>query len=340
MALTQRLGDDSLQAAGLTEVRTWVLANMEWSAKLSDASRPFGSWAEDLAAAFVQLEPRRVADLPFRGEIVRKDADEIKISRVAATKHRVLRLRSHIARSTEDLCFINLQLEGVGRYVQGDHVQICGPGDMALVDTTEPFEIANGHDFRLFCFAVPRPSVPSCLLSSPKLNMTRTELGYALSRTFASYAELCLASPLASELPALSGCHIADLIGQVPAALERSPTEAIKAPVLLSMMLDHIDRYMTDSDLSAATLARRFHCSERYVHKLFSATERSVGEHIGAKRIQLCARRLLDSARGNTIAEIAYAAGFRDISHFNYLFKRSFGMSPREFRRSTRATDG
>lgn len=312
---------------------------MEWSAERRDASRPFGSWAEDLAAAFVQLEPRQVADLPFRGEIVRKDAEEIRISRVAATRHRVLRLRSHIARSTEDICFINLQLEGVGRYLQRGHVQICGPGDMALVDTTEPFEIANSHDFRLFCFAVPRALVPGCLLQDPKLNVTRTELGRALSRTLVSYAELCLASPLASHLPALGGSHIADLIGQVPAALEQSPSEAVKAPVLLSMMLDHIDRHAADSDLSAAALARRFHCSERYVHKLFSATERSVGEHINAKRVQLCARRLLEPARGNTIAEIAYAAGFRDISYFNHLFKRSFGMSPREFRRSTLATD-
>ena len=121
---------------------------MEWSARQYEENRPFGTWADDLAAAFVQLEPRRIADLPFQGTIVRKDADAIKVSRVTATKHRVLRLRSHIARSRDDLCFINLQLEGVGRYLQRGHVQICGPGDLALVDTAEPFEIANGYDFQ------------------------------------------------------------------------------------------------------------------------------------------------------------------------------------------------
>ena len=34
--------------------------------------------------------------------------------------------------------------------------------------------------------------------------------------------------------------------------------------------------------------------------------------------------------RNKTIAEIAFAAGFRDISHFNRLFKRSNGSAPRE----------
>ena len=311
---------------------------MEWSAKQHDATRPFGSWADDLAAAFVQLEPRQIADLPFRGTIVRKDADVIRISRVTATKHMVLRLRSHIAHSADDLCFINLQLEGVGRYHQRGHVQVCRAGDMALVDTTEPFEIANGSDFRLFCFAVPRRLLPNRLLSRPRLKMTATEMGRALSRTLAGYAELCLASTRSLDLAVLGSAHIVDLISHAPSALEQEPSETIEIPVLLSMMIEHIDRHIADADLSAALLARRFHCSERYVHKLFSATGQSVGEHINDKRIQLCAGNLLDGRHGKSIAEIAYAAGFRDISYFNHLFKRRHGMAPREFRRVMVAT--
>jgi AraC family transcriptional regulator, positive regulator of tynA and feaB len=311
---------------------------VEWSAKQHDANRPFGSWADDLAAAFVQLEPRQIVDLPFQGTIVRKEADAIRVSRVTATKHRVLRLPSHIARSTDDLCFINLQLEGVGRYLQRGHVQICGPGDMALVDTTEPFEIANSSDFRLFCFAVPRRLLPSCLLMRPRLKIAATETGRALSRALVGHAELCLASPPSSDLPALGGAHIVDLICHAPSTLEQVPSESINVPVLLSMMIDHIDRHIVDPDLSAAVLALRFHCSERYVHKLFSTTGQTVGEHINDKRIQLCTCNLLDAERRKAIAEIAYAAGFRDISYFNHLFKRRHGMAPREFRRSVAVT--
>jgi AraC family transcriptional regulator, positive regulator of tynA and feaB len=307
---------------------------VEWSAKQYEANRPFGTWADDLAAAFVQLEPRRIADLPFQGTIVRKDADTIKVSRVTATKHRVLRLRSHIVRSKDDLCFINLQLEGVGRYLQRGHVQICGPGDLALVDTTEPFEIANGCNFRLFCFAVPKRLLPRCIPERPRLKMMATEMGRALSQTLAGYAELCLTSPLAVDVPALSGSHIIDLLSYAPAALEQVSSTSIDLPVLLSLMLEHIDRHIVDQDLSAAVLALRFRCSERYVHKLFSTTGQTVGEHINNKRIQLCTRNLLDAQHGKTVAEIAYAAGFRDISYFNRLFKRSHGMAPREFRRT------
>jgi AraC family transcriptional regulator, positive regulator of tynA and feaB len=156
---------------------------MEWSAKPSQIDQPFGSWADDLAAAFVQLEPRKISENLFQGRITRTEAALIRISRVTATKHRVLRLRSRIARSKDHLCFINLQLEGFGRYAQRGHEQICGLGDLAVVDASEPFEIANGFDFRLFCFAEPRQLLPACFCERPRLAPNRVrKIGLASQR--------------------------------------------------------------------------------------------------------------------------------------------------------------
>ncbi len=41
---------------------------MQWSTKAIEADRPFGSWAEDLADAFVQLEPRENRRATFPGD--------------------------------------------------------------------------------------------------------------------------------------------------------------------------------------------------------------------------------------------------------------------------------
>ena len=104
------------------------------------------------------------------------------------------------------------------------------------------------------------------------------------------------------------------------------------------MMIDHIVRHSEEPELGAATLAAKFRCSERYVHRLFAMTNRSVGEHVNDRWIAACTRRLLDpQCAHRTIAEIAFAAGFRDISHVNRLFKRSHGLTPREFRRASSA---
>jgi AraC-like DNA-binding protein len=308
---------------------------MEWSTRPRLPDQPFGSWADDLAAAFVRLEPSRIADLPFEGAISRVDAAPIQVSLVTATGHTVLRLASHIASSTDDLCFVNLQLEGLGHTTQRGHEQISAPGDLAFADTTEPFEIANCHDFKLFCFAVPRELLPKGLLDRPRLSLSTTETGRALSRTLASYAELCLSGCALPRTSALIGAHVIELISHAPEILSEMSVERVHTPVLLSMMLNHIDRCSNDPELGAATLAARFHCSERYVHRLFATTGRSVGEHVNEKRIAACTQRLLDRDSAQmTIAEIAFAAGFHDISHFNRLFKRCNGLAPREFRRA------
>jgi AraC family transcriptional regulator, positive regulator of tynA and feaB len=311
---------------------------MGWSSK-PRRTDPFGTWADDLAAAFVRLEPRRIADQPFEGAISRADAGPIRISLVTATRHTVLRLASHIALSTDDLCFLNIQLEGLGRYTQRGHEQITAPGDLAVVDTTEPFEIANRHNFKTFCFAVPRRLLPKGLLDRPRLNLSVTETGRALSRTLAGYAELCLSDRQLPNTLALVGKHMVDLISHAPEILADVSVERVHIPVLLSMMLDHIDHHSDDPELGAAILAARFHCSERYVHRLFATTGRSVSEHINEKRIAACTRELLvHSSARKTIAEIAFAAGFRDISHFNRLFKRCHGLAPGEFRREAAAS--
>ena len=166
-----------------------------------------------------------------------------------------------------------------------------------------------------------------------------TDIGRALSRTLAGYAELCLNSPPGVGVPAPIGGQVMDLISHALDLLADAPAERANAPALLSMMLDYIDRHSDDLDLGAATLAAKFNCSPRYVHRLFAGTGRSVGEHINEKRILVCTRNLLDrTGRRRTIAEIAFAAGFGDVSHFNRLFKRSNGATPREFRRAVTST--
>jgi AraC family transcriptional regulator, positive regulator of tynA and feaB len=317
---------------------------MKWSAKPSQTDRSFGTWADDLAAAFVSLEPRKISDHPFHGTITRTETAPVRISRVTATRHKIVRLRSHIARGKDDLCFINLQLEGVGRYSQRGHEQINGPGDLAVVDTTEPFELANAQDFKVLCIAVSRQLLPAGFCERPRLALSSTASGRALSRTLASYAELGLSfcetgrplkrSQAPPEIAMLAGRHIVTLISHASEVLAEEASERVNAPALLLMMMDHIDRHSADPTLSAAKLAQRFRCSERYVHKLFAGTGRSVGEHVNDRRIAACTRDLLDNPRNRTVAEIAFSAGFQDISYFNRLFKRANGAAPREFRRA------
>jgi AraC family transcriptional activator of tynA and feaB len=309
---------------------------MEWLTRSTQADRPFGSWADNLADAFVQLEPCKISDAPFCGAISKADLAPIHISRVTATPHSVLRQRAHIARGASNFYFLNLQLAGLSRTVQRGHQQICGPGDMAVIDTTEPFEIMNRRDFELLCFAVPRELLAGQFADRPRLALSATETGRALVRTLSGYADLCIHLEAVPPVPALGG-HLLDLLSHADRFVADKPSAPARTSVQLSVMLDHVDRHFTDPRFNAVALAQKFGCSLRYVHKLFAGTGRSVSEHVNDRRIMASARYLLDpDCYSMTIAEIAYAAGFGDISYFNRLFKRCNGLSPRDFRNGCR----
>ena len=80
-------------------------------------------------------------------------------------------------------------------------------------------------------------------------------------------------------------------------------------------------------------LARLAGMSSTSFHRFF---RQSMGctpvAYINDLRLANIAHRLLESA--DSVAEIAFAEGFNNLSNFNRLFKRHFGRSPREYRQS------
>jgi AraC-like DNA-binding protein len=88
---------------------------------------------------------------------------------------------------------------------------------------------------------------------------------------------------------------------------------------------------LTDS-LSVGEIARRIGCSANYLSTLF---RRETGEplktYLNQTRLERARDMLLQSPR--TISEIAWLYGFRDAGYFSRLFARTFGCSPKEYRR-------
>lgn len=59
---------------------------------------------------------------------------------------------------------------------------------------------------------------------------------------------------------------------------------------------------------------------------------RLVGVHLGSHQRLLLARRLLlhTQGAGRNVSDIAYTAGFNDLSYFHHAFRRKFGAAPAE----------
>jgi len=99
---------------------------------------------------------------------------------------------------------------------------------------------------------------------------------------------------------------------------------------LIRNVIDHIDFHFAQ-DLSLKSLAERFNCSSGYLSAQFKKENGvTLTDYLNGKRLEH-AKRLLTKTQ-LTISEVAQKVGFDDINYFSRLFKRSYDMTPREYR--------
>jgi AraC-like DNA-binding protein len=145
-----------------------------------------------------------------------------------------------------------------------------------------------------------------------------------------------LEEPPSAELAPIIGVHLLDLavatLGPTAAASEILAKRGVKA-ARVQAILAEIARHFSDPDFELDDVARTLGLSRRYVQQLLKETGRSFTEHLVELRLDrsfamLNDRRCLHLA----IIDIAFAAGFGDVSHFNRVFRRRFGDTPSSVR--------
>ncbi len=100
-----------------------------------------------------------------------------------------------------------------------------------------------------------------------------------------------------------------------------------------SLLHDYFINGLADRDglPSVTYFAERLHLSPNYFGDLVKKeTGKSPQDHIQVRVIELAKERLFDPER--SVAEIAYALGFKYPQHFSRMFKKATGMTPVEFR--------
>ena len=97
-------------------------------------------------------------------------------------------------------------------------------------------------------------------------------------------------------------------------------------------VLEYIAAHYSEK-ITVSELARLIGFSESHFMNLFRQyVGMSCIQYINHYRIQEAARSLEETE--DSVADIALRHGFDNISYFNLQFRRSFGMTPREFRRN------
>jgi AraC-like DNA-binding protein len=102
-------------------------------------------------------------------------------------------------------------------------------------------------------------------------------------------------------------------------------------------IIGYIEAHLRDPHLSPTTVARACKITVRYLHYLFTAESETVTQYIQRRRLEECARALIDApVRDRLVTEIAFDYGFNSLTHFGRVFRNQFGLTPSEYRRAAR----
>jgi AraC-like DNA-binding protein len=106
--------------------------------------------------------------------------------------------------------------------------------------------------------------------------------------------------------------------------------QAIKADVAANL----------SGDVSIDAIARRHRVTPRSVQMAFEAEGMTFTDFVLGQRLASAHRMLCDPLRaGQKISTVAFDAGFGDLSYFNRVFRRRFGVAPSEIKTAAHAEE-
>ena len=98
----------------------------------------------------------------------------------------------------------------------------------------------------------------------------------------------------------------------------------------LQKAIELVEKNIDDPDLDIERFSSEIGVSRMQLYrKLNALTEMTVKEFVKNIRLKRAAQLLIQKKMN--LSEVAYAVGFRDLSHFRKCFRQEFGMSSSEY---------
>jgi AraC-like DNA-binding protein len=307
----------------------------------------YDQWTNDLQSICGNFNPKAMeSSKAVMGAARRIDVCGMEFAHVSNDLDRVHRDWDDVRRDANEHLFLILQLEGSCGVEHVGQQAILDVGDCILVDSTRPTTFYFGGQFsNHLSLHLPR-----------QMMYSESHVDFDIARKLEAYDPMAMmlralvAKIMSTSQSDASSANLRNLMfnatrqafvsggGAMP-ALNDSASRRLQVVDIL------IDRHLTESDLSARWLATRLGVSIRTLQEDFQGMGVTCTTVIRDKRLRLVREKieqLKDQKNGRTIAEVAYAAGFNDISYFNRSFKELFDCAPTDLLKpiSTTAQEG
>ena len=299
------------------------------------------AFCDGFARRYVGLDIVKHEIVPFRAALAIRRGSAVNIARIDTSPVTFLRT-PNLVRDYDDSLSVVLCRQGSYRMSQAGREHQLEPGEGAVLDHAHPAVARALVDASRWALKIPRARLAGLVPEIDRLAGCKLDSGAPALRLLRQYLEVAQAVDLVGgeRLAQLLDGHVLDLVayalgadGEAREIVEQGGVRQAR----LGAILNEIESRFCDARLTATVVATRLGVTPRYVHRLLEETGKTFSECVLEKRLVRTMHLLRDPRHcREKIVDIAFEAGFADLSHFNRSFRRSFGDTPSGVRAASR----
>ena len=292
-------------------------------------------WTAELKSICGNFNTQRAEHTFVTGNATILDAGGLDLAQVANDLDVIRRDVADIRIDYSENLFLLLQLEGTCGIEQNGRQSFIAPGDCILVDSSSPSIFHFGGRFSNHLSV----HLPRQLILADKSTRVEVSRRIEAEDPMSAMLRAVVAKLLKTDASDKRAPHLRELLFSATRQAFATDSE-MDEPVVsdssggrLEVVQILIDRYLTDEHLTPQWLADKVGISLRTLQEDFNALGTTATSLIRMRRLHLAHEqlaRMKNNTKATTIAEVAYSAGFNDISYFNRCFRKAFDCSPKD----------
>lgn len=290
-------------------------------------------WADLLWRQFRSLLSPAYAGPRFDGRLASSELADLRLCRIDATRHRVMRSPAEARRDDRGGLKVVAQLRGAASFEQAGRRVVLRPGEWSIYDSARSYVVTNPASVAQLVLVLPRervqaPGVRVDQVAARRFPGRGGANGVAFERLVAAFDD----APARSQADAAAD-RLAESIAL--ALLERAGIQSdfsLRASAR-DRVRAYVDANLRDPAMTLDRVAAAVGCSKRNLHKLFRDEGETLAAYIWQARLARIREDLAAPAlRARSITDIAFEWGFSSAAHFSRSFRARYGIAPRGYR--------
>ncbi|TNE35468.1 MAG: helix-turn-helix domain-containing protein [Alphaproteobacteria bacterium] len=311
--------------------------NVVFSTEELVQAKRYDAWRDAICDSYVHVDVKATRPEEYRGFIREGQFGDVVLTDILLSEQSITRKSRHIARLDKDCYYVQFLQQGRMNVIQGGAARHSNAAKGAIFSATEPYELQCLGEVRSLYLEIPRDKF-AMRFPSEQIPVTASiSSTRGLGRITSEFCTLLATegTHLGDEERGHLGNQLMDLLAFTLLSGEADTPDADGSiqQARFKSILRWIEAHIDEPDLSLEQIAGANGISLRYLHLLFRQSDMTASEWIWNRRLELCYDALA-KGNGQSITEIAFQYGFNSSAHFSTLFRRKFGLPPRDIART------